>query len=142
MDLREERIDKAFNNYNGKNPEVLDEFYDKKIVFEDPLTKVSGIDELKSYYEHAYASVKQIKFNFINIIPSGDVYTCEWFMTLKVPSLNFGKPYKVRGVSVLTFSNKTDKVIKHHDYLDIGDMVYERIPLIGKAVSFAKSKLS
>lgn len=142
MSTREKRIDEAFNSYNGKNPEVLDEFYDQKVIFEDPITKVKGLKELKKYYKHAYASVKEIKFNFKNIISSEDTYTCEWDMTLKVPSLNFGKAYKVRGVSVLTFSSETDKVIKHHDYLDLGDMVYERVPLIGKAVGFAKSKLS
>lgn len=140
--VREKRIDEAFNSYNGKNPKVLDEFYDPEIVFEDPITKVSGVKELKDYYKHAYASVKEINFNFLNIVSSSNNYTCEWEMTLRVPSLNFGKAYSVRGVSVLTFSEKTDKVIKHHDYLDLGDMVYERIPLIGKAVKFAKSKLS
>lgn len=138
----ETKIKKAFNEYNGTNPEVLDKFYHNDVVFEDPITKVEGIDELKKYYEHAYANVKSIEFVFKNIIEAGNVYTCEWDMILKAKMLNFGKEISVRGLSLLTFDEETSKVIRHHDYLDLGDMVYERIPGVGSLVKILKSQLS
>ena len=60
-------IVESFNEYTGPNTEVLDNLYDKDIYFEDPLTKVNGIDDLKKYYQHAYEPVKSIDFQFKNI---------------------------------------------------------------------------
>jgi hypothetical protein len=138
----ETRIKKAFNEYNGKNPEVLDKFYHEDVVFEDPITRVEGIEELKKYYKHAYGNVKSIEFVFKNIIESGENYTCEWDMILRAKMLNFGKEISVRGLSLLTFDAETSKVIKHHDYLDLGDMVYERVPVVSTLIKALKSQLS
>ena len=135
-------IVESFNQYTGENTEVLDKLYDDDVVFEDPLIKVSGLTDLKKYYKHAYSQVKSIEFDFKAIHPSGLTYCCEWDMTFSVTALNFGKPYTVRGASVITFSKKSDKVISHHDYLDIGEMVYEKIPGVGKLVRLMKSRLS
>lgn len=134
-------ITDCFNEYTGPNTEVLDRLYDSQVVFEDPLTKVSGLDNLKKYYLHAYGSVSEIRFNFKKIHQSGLVFTCEWDMELKVKPLNFGRRYSVRGVSVITFSEQSNKVIRHHDYLDIGDMVYERIPGVGTVIKAIKRRL-
>lgn len=138
----ENKIIQSFNKYDGSNPEVLDDLYDKNVVFEDPLTKTKGLKKLKEYYAHAYDPVSFIKFDFKKIHKAGLVYTCEWDMTLKASVLNFGRKYTVRGVSIITFSEESQKVIKHHDYVDIGDMVYERIPAVGSIVKQIKKRLS
>ena len=136
------KIIDSFNKYDGTNPEVLDDLYDINVVFEDPLTKTEGIDALKKYYKHAYDPVKFIKFDFHKIYQSGLVFTCEWDMTLKANPLNFGKKYTVRGVSIIEFSKETNKIISHHDYVDMGDMVYEQIPFVGRLVKQIKKRLS
>ena len=141
MDFKKLIIE-SFNEYKGPNIEVLDNLYDKNVVFEDPLTKVSGLDALKEYYQHAYGSVKNIHFDFKVIHPSGHSYTCEWDMTFQAKGLNFGKSFTVRGASVITFSEQSQKVIRHHDYVDIGAMVYEKIPGLGKLIGLVKSRLS
>jgi hypothetical protein len=137
-----ELIIRCFNEYNGTNPEVLDELYDPKIVFEDPLIKVKGLKNLKKYYKHAYSTVSSIDFDFKNIVVSNNTYTCEWDMTLTAKPLNCGKPYTVRGLSLITFSKESSKIISHNDYLDIGDMVYERLPVFGGLIRKIKSRLS
>lgn len=141
MDRKQFLVD-CFNEYTGKNNEVLEKLYDKNVVFEDPLTRVEGFDQLVKYYEHAYSSVKQIHFHFKEIHESGSTLTCEWDMDLVIPVLSWGKKYTVRGASVITFSEESEKVIKHHDYLDIGSMVYERIPVFGRLIHQLKSRLS
>lgn len=136
------RIKKAFNDYNGKNQEVLDQLYHQDVVFEDPITRVEGIDALKVYYTHAYANVRYIKFDFKNIVEAQNTYTCEWDMHLQAKMLNFGKEIVVKGVSLLVFDEETDKIIRHRDYLDLGEMVYEQIPGLGSVVRLLKSQLS
>lgn len=138
-----ERIQSSFNAYQGPNTEVLDELYDPEVSFTDPLVDIKGLSRLKTYYQRAYAPAERVRFEFHEIYESeGLTYTCEWSMHLTSPSLNKGKSFPVRGVSVITFSPATDKVIKHHDYLDIGDMVYERLPLLGKAIRLIKKRLA
>jgi len=135
-------IKKSFNEYNGKNQEILDELYHPKVVFEDPITRVEGLDSLKKYYQHAYANVKSIRFDFINMIEAENTFTCEWDMHLQAKMLNFGKEIVVKGVSILIFDEKTSKIIRHRDYLDLGEMVYEQIPGIGSVIKILKKQLS
>jgi limonene-1,2-epoxide hydrolase len=136
-----ELIRKCFNDFSGKNVEVLKELYDDSIHFQDPLTDVRGMDELIRYYKHAYSQVKQIRFDFHQMHEAGDTVTGEWNMTLAVSGLNGGNPYTVHGVSVLTFAQESGKVVRHRDYVDIGEMVYEKVPIIGSAVRAIKSRL-
>lgn len=138
---RSELIKKCFNDFTGKNTEVLFDLYDDSVHFQDPLTQVRGMDELIRYYKHAYSRVKQIRFDFHTMHEAGDTVTGEWDMTLSVSGLNGGNPYTVHGVSLLTFSPDSGKVIRHRDYLDIGEMVYERVPVFGSAVRALKSRL-
>lgn len=136
-----ELIKKCFNEFTGKNVEVLEELYDQQVHFQDPLTDVKGMSELISYYKHAYSKVKQIRFDFHEMHQAGDTVTGEWNMTLSVSGLNGGNPYTVHGVSVLTFSKDSGRVIRHRDYVDIGEMVYERVPVVGSAIRAIKSRL-
>lgn len=134
------RIIETFNSFDGKNLNQLDEFYAKDIAFCDPVGEVHGIVDLKKYYEHAYGSVKSIRFDFGTIVQDGETYACPWIMTVEVKNLNSGKPYRVHGMSHLKF-NENEKVNYHRDYLDVGEMVYERLPVIGFAVRKFKSLL-
>ena len=112
------------------------------MVFEDPITRVEGIDALKEYYIHAYGNVKSIRFDFRNIIEAENTYTCEWDMYFQAKMLNFGKEVVVRGLSLLVFDEESSKIIRHRDYLDLGEMVYEQIPGVGSVVRLLKSQLS
>ena len=131
----------CFNEYTGKNMEVLERLYDDEIHFQDPITDIRGMAELKKYYAHAYSRVKQIRFDFHRMYEAGDTVTAEWNMTLAVKGLNGGNAFTVHGVSVLTFSSKSNKVARHRDYLDIGEMVYERLPLFGGLIKALKGRL-
>lgn len=143
VEERQSLITETFNDFNGKNINILSNLYDEKVEFEDPVTKVKGLKNLKSYYENAYAAVKEINFDFKQIDVSEDktVYTCQWIMNLKAGILNYGRKYDVRGVSIITFSDESNKVVKQSDYLDLGDMVYERLPAFGSVIKAVKSKL-
>jgi hypothetical protein len=135
------KITSLFNQFDGRNLDLLDQFYASNIQFEDPLTKVSGLHKLKDYFFAAYKNVSSIRFDFYEINQSGDKYTGLWTMHLKVPGLNGGKEYQVQGVSILHFDDK-GLICYHRDFLDLGDMVYERLPVIGKMIKLLKKKLS
>lgn len=138
-DLRQ-LIRDSFNEYNGKNPEVLDSFYAPDVVFEDPLVRVVGLDRLKEYYQHAYSRVKSVRFEFEDIMADHNAYCAPWRMVIQVSGLNWGRPYSVQGLSKLVF-DESGKVIHHRDYFDVGEMVYEHLPVQGFVISQMKNVL-
>ena len=54
--------------------------------------------------------------------------------------LNSAQPIQVQGHSLLKMAD--DKVIYHRDYVDLGAMLYEHIPLLGKVIRTIKARAS
>lgn len=136
-----DKIVKTFNAFNGRDFSMLDQFYAQGVLFEDPVTKIEGLAALKKYYAHAYSNVKSIRFDFSQIIEQQNTVAAPWVMTISVEGLNKGAPYKVHGASVLLFDEQ-DLVISHRDYVDLGEMVYEKLPLQGFVIRKIKNMLS
>ncbi len=63
-------------------------------------------------------------------------------MYLKAPSLNSGREITVDGVSLITFRGAEGKVISHRDYFDMGEFIYERVPILSSVIGFIKNKMS
>lgn len=137
---REQKIADIYNQFTGRNLDVLDLFYADHVTFCDPIKEVNGLNNLKKYYSHVYKNVESIRFDFHRFIASENYVSGEWKMTLKAKSLNSGKPFEVKGCSVFEF-NDQNMVVFHRDYLDLGEMVYERIPLLGSVIKTLKKAL-
>lgn len=135
-----DKIRTAFNQFSPEHPEILADFYSSEAVFQDPVTRVEGLANIRTYYEHVYKSVQSIQFTFSQIANSGSTYYAHWNMELKVRGLNSGQGYSVEGMSVLVFG-ENGKVISHRDYLDLGAMVYEQIPILGHGIRAIKRML-
>jgi limonene-1,2-epoxide hydrolase len=136
---RSELIRWAFNTLDSDNMDIIEDFYHDDAHFVDPVVDAKGLMEIRAHYEHQYKSVAEIRFDIIEEHISGDTYTLEWEMTLKTKRLNKGETFVVPGASVLKFSD--NKVSYHRDYFDLGDMVYERIPVIRYITKKIKHRL-
>lgn len=136
----EDKIKSAFNNLRADNIEILNEFYDEKSIFIDPLGTHNGRESIKAYYKNLYKNVTYIKFNFNNIIANGNSYSLYWTMTLSAQGLNSGKPIIVEGNSHITFNN-SGLVIYHRDYFDMGEFIYEHLPVMGWTIDKIKKRL-
>ena len=138
---RKTLIEKTFNGLNKNNLHILNDFYDENIDFTDPVGNIQGLSLLKKYYGHVYKNVNSINFEFEQINQQDNTFFAKWKMNLQVKGLNANTPYSVEGFSVLRFTAQ-DKVDYHRDYLDLGSMVYEKIPVLGKAIKLIKKNLS
>jgi ketosteroid isomerase-like protein len=135
-----EKVNWSFNTLNKDNlSQVVDQFYHEDLEFFDPIEKIKGREEMKKYYGNMYKNVKEIRFDFSEMVSQGDTVVGVWVMTLKTDSLNDGKPFSVEGNSLIRF--KDGKAIYHRDYFDMGAFIYERIPVVGWMVRKVKSKL-
>lgn len=135
-----EKIKHVFTNLRADNLHILDDFYAKDTEFIDPLGKHKGIESVRSYYKGLYQNVKEIKFDYQDIISNGNTHVLVWKMTLKAQGLNGGNPVIVDGNSYIKF-NQQDLVIYHRDYFDMGEFIYEHIPILGWTIQKVKNRL-
>lgn len=122
---------------NRSNLELLDKIYRNDIEFTDPLHRIEGLANLKSYFAYMYDNVQSIHFDYESQVCTESEASIQWLMTFRHNKLNRGKPILVNGSSHLRFD---DKVYYHRDYFDAGQMLYEHIPLVGRLISFIKKR--
>ena len=137
--VMKEKVEHFWNHLNKDSLHLVDEFYAPNVVFEDPLTRIRGLRSLRTHYKKLYQDVLEIRFDFPEMTETEDTVFASWVMTLTTKKLNWGRPYSVEGFSVMTF--RDDKVVYHRDYLDLGAMLYERIPILGGVIRWFKSLL-
>ncbi len=131
----------AFDHLDKDHMNIVEEFYDQNAVFQDPLHKITGTKAIREYYSGLYKNVESIRFEYKRTSEAEDLVTLEWRMYLKSPSLNSGQEVTLDGVSLITFGGKEGKVIFHRDYFDLGEFIYERIPILRSVIVFIKNKM-
>ena len=135
-----ERAKKFFNQLNKDTMELVDDFYDKEVVFKDPLVSFGDRQALKDYYKGLYDQVSFIRFTFENEVVSGSECSFSWKMEMTC-GLNKGEKMSVDGISTIRFGGKEGKAIYHRDYYDMGEFVYERIPVVKSIIKLIKKNM-
>jgi len=138
---RSELIRSIFNELRATNTEILDNFYTSDVVFEDPLGQINGLAAMKSYYQAMYKNVQDIRFEFKPDAIVGDRHLSTWVMYLRAKGLNGGKEIAVHGVSELEFQSESTLVIYHRDYFDMGEFIYQYIPVLGGILKLVRKQL-
>lgn len=128
-----------FAELNKDNLQRLDELYTQDVFFTDPLHEVQGIGQLRSYFSELYANVSDLRFDFngFDQVNEGEGYL-RWVMSYRHPRLAGGQLIRVEGCSHLLWH---DKVYRHRDYFDAGALLYEHLPLVGRAIAWLKRRM-
>lgn len=132
-------IDLYSQNLAGKNMSIIEPVYCPSIEFIDPAHRVSGLEDLITYFNNMMANVSECRFAIHDVIEQEGSATISWTMHCAHPKLNGGKSYQVAGMSHLCFD---ERIYYHRDYFDLGSMVYEHIPLLGTVVRKVKEALA
>ncbi|GAB4419896.1 MAG: nuclear transport factor 2 family protein [Bacteriovoracaceae bacterium] len=138
--LQQEKIKSVFNTLRADNLQILDDFYAPNTLFVDPLGKHEGLENVKKYYKGLYENVKDIRFETRELISDGNSHVFVWKMILVADGLNGGAPVTLEGNSLIKF-NDQNLVIYHRDYFDMGEFIYEHIPVLGWTLKKIKQKL-
>ena len=128
----------VYQNLSANNLILLESIYDQQVTFIDPIHEINGLENLHQYFENLYQNLSCCDFKISNVIAQPNQASIYWEMTYQHPKLNKGKVVSVFGTSHLCA--KKGKVIYHRDYLDLGAMLYEQLPLFGRIVSWIKNK--
>lgn len=129
-----------FAGLDASNLDRLRELYSDDILFRDPLHEVRGLPAVRGYFGELYANVSELRFDFYGFDQSaeGEGYL-RWTMSYRHPRLRGGALIRVEGCSHLRWR---DKVYQHRDYFDAGALLYEHLPILGRAIAWLKGRLA
>ncbi|MBH8611622.1 nuclear transport factor 2 family protein [Pseudomonas mohnii] len=128
-----------FAQLDKDNLQRLGELYTDDVRFTDPLHEVQGLGQLRGYFAELYANVSELRFDFhgFDQIAEGEGYL-RWVMSYRHPRLAGGRLIRVDGCSHLRWR---DKVYCHRDYFDAGALLYEHLPVLGRAIAWLKRRM-
>jgi limonene-1,2-epoxide hydrolase len=135
-------IDKFIAFYQDLNQESvqnLGQIYHQDICFDDPVGRHSGLQTVKYYFDKLLENTTGCRFDILNIVREDAQAFVVWKMHYEHPKLNKGKTLVVNGTSHIKIQD--DKVIYQRDYFDLGEMLYEHIPLVGRIILWLKNGL-
>lgn len=136
-----------YQSLNKDNLHLLKSVYAEDVEFVDAMHEVKGLPALTEYFAGMYGNLTSVSIQITGVQTNafdapdehgnlGQAYMT-WVMTYSHPRLAGGKPIDLDGVTRLLYS---DKVNYHRDYADLGQMLYEHIPLLGSVIRLVKSR--
>ncbi|CAM4028123.1 nuclear transport factor 2 family protein [Vibrio neonatus] len=135
-------IDSVADVYQKLTKETLSDLtqiYHQDVIFEDAVHKLNGWEALSLYFENLYQNVIDCRFEIESKHQTGEAGFIIWTMRLRHPKLKGGSEVAVKGISHLQFSD--GKIIHHRDYFDMGEMLYENLPILGSVVKAIKKRM-
>lgn len=128
----------VYQSLGVKNLHNLKAIYHSDIHFKDPLHDITGFNALEHYFSQLYTHVSSCQFIITEVVSDKENAAIYWEMNFTHSQLNKGKPVLVEGHSQLKGGD--DGVYFHRDYVDLGAMLYEQIPLLGGVVKAIKKR--
>ena len=132
-----EQFVETYQSLSKNNLDSLRAVYSDDIQFVDNLHHLNGFEALLNYFESQYSNLSHCKFQILEAHQSGDDAWITWEMDFAHPRLNRGQSIIVPGASHLRINTL---VYYHRDYFDMGQVLYENLPVIGPAIRWIKRK--
>jgi len=128
----------VYQKLSTNNLDLLDEIYAQEVTFIDPIHEIKGLSNLHEYFDGLYKNLSSCTFIINDVIVDEQQAAIYWEMNYQHAKLNKGEIVSVQGSSKLIA--KDNKIVYHRDFLDLGAMLYEQLPLIGKLIHWIKVK--
>lgn len=130
----------TYHSLSANDLTGLNNLYHLNVSFQDPLHKLEGLSALTDYFAELYQNVPYCQFVITEVLHEDDQAAIYWKMSYQHKKLNKGKMIIVEGHSLI--KGQEDKVVYHRDYLDVGQMLYEQLPLLGRVIRYIKTRAS
>lgn len=122
--------------------EDLSQIYSDDVEFVDPIEHHKGLAAVQTYFAKLTKHAKACEFDIHYAVPCQDnadniSYVLTWTMTLTLKKTN--RIITTQGSTLL--KQNDNGFYYHRDYYDLGEMVYEHIPVLGWLIGKIKRKL-
>ena len=136
-------VSRVVEAYQNLDPTKLDEvatLYTSDIYFEDPTHGVQGKTAVLAHFSSTFEKLQGCSFSFHRTVSDGADIFLAWTMTAKHPKVLKGKVVRVEGASYLKTRN--GKIFYHRDYFDMGSLLYEHLPFLGRIIQKIKRRVA
>ena len=133
------RVMSAYQSFSRDNLDDVDLLYTTDVYFEDPSHAMQGKEALLDHFAKMFTNLEDCSFKFHQTISNSTDIFMSWTMFVNHPKLKSGETIRVEGASYLKTRN--GKIYYQRDYFDMGAMVYEHLPLIGRILNNVKQRL-
>ncbi len=125
-----------FSRVGPELAENLDQLYSADVRFRDPISTVSGLDDLRRYFAHFAEVSHGARFEITDTVIQPGEAALFWTMTMLD---KHGKPERqFGGVSHLKVG---ERIYEERDYFDLGEAVYDHVPVVSWFTSLVRSRL-
>ncbi len=133
-----EKFKQFYQQLNNSELAGLGQIYRSDIEFIDPVHHIQGIQALHQYFKNMMQDLIHCNFEIHQITEQEQEAYIHWTMHFQHPRLNKSRIIHVDGISHLKFD---EQIYFHRDYFDVGAMLYEHIPLLGRIISGIRKRL-
>jgi steroid Delta-isomerase len=118
----------------------LRELYAANAYFKDPFNEVDDIAAIEKIFAHMFVSLHEPRFVVNTKIAQGSEAFLTWDFKFRIKKYKPDVTQTIRGASHLRF-DAAGRVAFHRDYWDAAEELYEKLPLIGTVIRFAKRRV-
>lgn len=129
-----------YQNMQSEPLSQLADLYHQDTLLLDPLGQHHGLDALQRYFSALLKNLRYCRFHITHQHQFDHSAILLWRMEYAHPALQKGAAQTLEGSSYLTFRN--NRIIFQRDYYDLGEMLYEKVPLLGGAIRALKRRLT
>lgn len=116
--------------------ENLDRLYTEDVVFRDPISEARGLDELRRYFTRFAEVSTGNRFEITDeVVQPGEAAV---FWTMVLVDDHGREKRRFQGVSHMKVR---DRIYEERDYFDLGEAVYDHVPVVGWLTRFVRSRL-
>lgn len=130
-------IKKAYENLRPETVDDLLNFYALDAGFKDPFQEVQGRIAIKDIFLKMFDQLESPSFQVREIQHQGVQASLLWEFRFRFKRWN-RSDQAILGVSWLYF-NENGLIIRHHDFWDPAEGIYEKLPIIGSLLRILKN---
>jgi steroid delta-isomerase len=127
----------AFEDLRPDNVDDLLNFYSSDASFKDPFQEVQGRLAIKHIFLKMFDQLESPTFQVRQIQQQGTQASLLWEFRFRFKRWNRSDQV-ILGVSWLYF-NESGLIIRHHDFWDPAEGIYEKLPIIGSFLRLLKN---
>lgn len=128
-----------FETLNPAGVARMGEFYAADTWFKDPFNEVQGLAQVQHIFSHMYVALDRPRFVVTAQVVEGRQCFLTWNFEFYFRWRGLQELQTIRGASHLNF-NDAGLVVRHRDYWDAAEELYEKLPLLGSLMRWLKKR--
>ena len=133
-----------YSYFSSRDMDALNTFYSESLIFSDPIHQIESLDDVKQYFSSMCDNLTECRFEFVGETIGDSSAWFKWVMHYRHPRLKNNSPLSLTGATYIKFCDTPSgvRICSHEDFYDMGSMLYEHTPVLGRCVSWLKQQLT